>query len=178
MKQCSICKTDKELSEFYVNSKGYVYTYCKSCGREMTKNWARNNRERATAIWLKWRANHADSYNASRRALRNNPQKKISMDGRTYITHIVRGRKKLTKFLNETIGFKTREEFIAYLKSTNTSEYTFENDYGRILVIDHIIPCSAFDLTDPEQFKKCFHHSNLRLITKKQNAEKYNKILV
>lgn len=177
MRYCSICKKEKEDKEFYVNARGYVYTYCKDCAKEMSKEWARKNRTRASQIWARWRANHADAYNASRRALRNNPQKKLAMDGRTYITHIVSGRKKLTKFLNDIIGFKTREEFVNYLKSTNTTEYSFENDYGKVLVIDHIVPCSAFDLTDAEQYKKCFHHSNLRLITRKENAEKYNKII-
>ena len=28
--------------------------------------------------------------------------------------------------------------------------------------IDHIKPCSSFDLTDPEQQKKCFHYTNLQ----------------
>ena len=97
------------------------------------------------------------------------------MDGRTYLTHIVSGRKKLYKFLQETIGFNTREELVNYLKSTNKTEYSFENDYGTVLVIDHIIPCSAFDLTDPEQYRICFHHRNLRLVTKRENAQKYNK---
>ena len=175
MKYCPKCKTEKEITEFYINSKGYTYTYCKDCAREQRKEWARNNKERATDIWLRWRANHAESYNASRRALRNNPQKRLAMDGRTYLTHIVSGRKKLYKFLQETIGFNTREELVNYLKSTNKTEYSFENDYGKILVIDHIIPCSAFDLTDPEQYRICFHHRNLRLVTKRENAQKYNK---
>jgi hypothetical protein len=28
--------------------------------------------------------------------------------------------------------------------------------------IDHIVPCDSFDLTDPEQQRKCFHYSNLQ----------------
>ena len=28
--------------------------------------------------------------------------------------------------------------------------------------IDHVIPCASFDLTDPEQQKKCFHFSNMQ----------------
>ncbi len=28
--------------------------------------------------------------------------------------------------------------------------------------VDHIIPCAAFDLSDPEQQRKCFHYTNLQ----------------
>ncbi len=42
--------------------------------------------------------------------------------------------------------------------------------------IDHIIPCAAFDLTDPEEQKRCFHYSNLQPLTEKENLEKNNKL--
>lgn len=35
--------------------------------------------------------------------------------------------------------------------------------------IDHIRPCSTFDLTDPEQQKQCFHYTNLRPLWAKDN---------
>lgn len=41
--------------------------------------------------------------------------------------------------------------------------------------IDHIKPCSSFDLTDPEEQAKCFHYSNLQILTAKENLEKHNK---
>ena len=43
--------------------------------------------------------------------------------------------------------------------------------------IDHIIPCSAFDLTDPEQQKKCFHYTNLQPLWYHDNLSKGSKIL-
>lgn len=39
-------------------------------------------------------------------------------------------------------------------------------------VIDHIIPCAAFDLTNVEDQKKCFHHTNLRALWWLDNARK------
>jgi hypothetical protein len=42
--------------------------------------------------------------------------------------------------------------------------------------IDHIVPCSEFDLSDPEQQQKCFHWSNLQPLWKSENLRKSNKI--
>lgn len=43
--------------------------------------------------------------------------------------------------------------------------------------IDHIIPCSKFDLTDIEQQKQCFHYSNLQPLWWDENIKKRDKIL-
>mgnify|MGYP006283861595 CR=1 FL=1 len=44
--------------------------------------------------------------------------------------------------------------------------------------IDHIIPCSTFDLTIKENQKKCFHYSNLQPLWAKENLEKAAKLEV
>ncbi len=40
--------------------------------------------------------------------------------------------------------------------------------------IDHIIPCSTFDLDNPKQQKKCFHYTNMQILTAKSNLHKGN----
>lgn len=42
--------------------------------------------------------------------------------------------------------------------------------------IDHIYPCSSFDLTDPEQQKACFHWSNCQPLWVKDNLIKGDTI--
>jgi hypothetical protein len=38
--------------------------------------------------------------------------------------------------------------------------------------IDHIFPCTKYDLTDPEQQKMCFNISNLQLLNNVKNKSK------
>ena len=41
--------------------------------------------------------------------------------------------------------------------------------------IDHIRPCSSFDLSDPTQQKECFHYTNLQPLWASENLKKNNK---
>ena len=43
--------------------------------------------------------------------------------------------------------------------------------------VDHIIPCSRFDLSDPEQQKKCFHYTNLQPLWAFDNISKGKRVL-
>ena len=42
--------------------------------------------------------------------------------------------------------------------------------------IDHIKPCSSFNLIDIEEQKQCFHYSNLQPLWKIDNLTKGSKV--
>lgn len=63
--------------------------------------------------------------------------------------------------------------FKQYIESKFKKGMTWDN-HGKWHV-DHIIPCSKFDLTDPAQQKMCNHYSNLQPLWAKDNLKKRNK---
>lgn len=64
-----------------------------------------------------------------------------------------------------------------HLESLFKPGMTWEN-HGPVWHIDHIKPCAAFDLTDLEQQKICFHWSNFQPLFALENLQKSDKYVV
>ena len=67
-------------------------------------------------------------------------------------------------------------EVRAYLELQFKSGMTWENYGYKGWHIDHIIPCASFDLTDPEQQRRCFHYTNLQPLWWHENLAKGDKL--
>jgi hypothetical protein len=64
------------------------------------------------------------------------------------------------------------EKLFAHLEAQFRDGMSWDN-YGRYgWHIDHIIPCSSFDLTDTDQQRKCFHYTNLQPLWAHENLSK------
>lgn len=61
-----------------------------------------------------------------------------------------------------------------HLESLFKPGMTWEN-YGSAWHVDHIKPCTKFDLTDSEQQRICFHWTNLQPLFAGENIRKGNK---
>ncbi len=70
----------------------------------------------------------------------------------------------------------TMEELKAYIESKFEEGMSWENWALDGWHLDHIIPCSSFDLTIEEEQKKCFHYTNLQPLWAKDNLTKNNKL--
>lgn len=117
-------------------------------------------RQRATVYQRKWR---------------QIPRNRILQNLRTRIRMALKHTKKAFRTI-ESIGCSI--DFLKkYLESKFQPGMNWQNHSKTGWHIDHIIPCSSFDLTIPEEQKKCFHYTNLQPLWAKDNLSKGNKIL-
>ena len=69
----------------------------------------------------------------------------------------------------------TQGELVQHIESQFTDGMTWGN-YGRDgWHVDHIRPCSSFDLTDLDQQRRCFHYTNLQPLWAVDNLRKNDK---
>lgn len=69
------------------------------------------------------------------------------------------------------------DSFKMYFESKFTPGMSWEAFLNGEIHIDHIIPCSVFDMTKPEHQKACFHFSNLQPLSARDNLSKSSKVV-
>ena len=118
---------------------------------------------------------YKNSYCRKRR--KNDVEYKILCNLRGRITHSIKHRKKsdsTEKLTGCTIAFLRKHLESQFTEGMNWDNYgTGLNGKGmQEWHIDHIKPCASFDLSKPEEQRKCFHYSNLQSLWAKENLIK------
>lgn len=149
-------------------------------------------RAKEIAISKRWKVRNAERVEKYKAAYRSDPEKKLirnktraerlrtdpafkaEVNIRRRIIKALKGEQKSQKTL-ELLGC-SYEQFIQHIESLFKVGMTWENYGYRGWHLDHYIPCAAFDLTDPEQQKKCFHFTNLQPMWWKDNLLKRDSI--
>ena len=158
----------KSHKRWYEKNKKKVYLYQKS--------YRRNNKEKVR----RWQKTYYERYgqeyskNYHRERCRRDSNYRLKCRVRTRIWDALSGR--IKKFSTRVLLDVPNLEFLwQHLERQFQSGMTREN-YG-LWHVDHIIPCASFDLTDPEQQKKCFHYTNLQPLWAFDNISKGKKII-
>lgn len=199
-KVCNVCQVEKEIIEFAKQDHKPSFR-CKQCLSEYNKRYYQKNQKRLrqrTATYRKtnpeymieWRKENRDRLTQQKREWIEKNRDKINKNERKRrkIDHVYRIKKNLRRRINEVITRPNKkcdstlkllgcslEEFLIYMENQFVKGMNWGN-YGK-WHIDHIIPCASFDLSDPEQQKKCFHYSNLQPLWAEDNLRKGDKIL-
>ena len=162
---CSICKTNKDVKMFgndTSSSRGIRYA-CRDC---VNKNRAEKRCENLE--------NSRKKQREQSRKRRSNVKNRIRLNLGTRLYLAVEKKHGNTMELTGC----SKNDLYTHLESKFTDEMTWEN-YGK-WHIDHIKPCASFDLTDPEEQKKCFHWTNLQplwAIDNMRKGAKYASVL-
>lgn len=142
-------------------------------------NYRRKNQAAIRAAKARWGA-----IPTNRSRLRRRFRERYANDTRFHLGSVLRCRirralkaqattkaRKTTELLGCTV-----EELRCHIEAQFTRGMSWTN-YGRAWHIDHIIPCSAFDLCDPRQQRQCFHYTNLRPLWARANIRKGKRVL-
>jgi len=149
--------------------------------RQAARASAKRNREKSTAREREWRSRNKDRVRGYYRKYVNKRRKTdiafhLQMTVRTRI-HGALARSSLGKEARtlEYVGC-TASELRCWLESKILPGMTWENRGRHGWHIDHIIPLSKFDLSDPVQQAAAFHYTNLQPLWAKDNLRKSDKV--
>jgi hypothetical protein len=145
--------------QYYLSNSQYFTTY-------------RNKHAGRYKVWRKKNRRHLAFY---RKELKiRDPNFKVACSLRSYISTLIRnaGGNKTLKSV-ELLGCSI-EQFRQHLEQQFVDGMGWDN-YGE-WHIDHIIPCSSFNLSILEEQKKCFHYTNTQPLWKIDNLRKGNRV--
>jgi hypothetical protein len=186
-RRCRLCDIVKPLDDFHTSNSKKVYynkkTYCKKCARNV---YARPYLQSETGKQKKskWDKKYASKPETAEKRNKKHMERYYT-DVEYKLLCTLRGRMKAAfkskKLLKENktielLGCKVKEAR-EHIEKQFKEGMTWENHGINCWHIDHILPCASFDLTDPEQQKKCFHYTNLQPLWAKENISKGAKIL-
>jgi hypothetical protein len=166
--------------EWYLNNKEKRKQYQKEYRlnnkekqRQYEKKWYLDNKEKVNQKCKQWRLNnkkHIREYHNKyeRERKKRNPNYKLAKIIRSRICLALKNGYK-SKRTTELLGCSFKEVW-NHLESKFQPGMTKEN-HG-LWHVDHIRPCSSFNLTDPEQQKICFHYTNLQPLWAEDNMKK------
>lgn len=179
---CIECRKKEYIKNKSYHSKKNKEYYQKNKVKllQKAKQYRENNREIICQKLKKWRDNNKEKILKHNRFYVKNKRKtdikfKILLNIRSRLGNAIKNNKKSYKTL-ELLGCSIFE-LVLYLESKFLKGMNWKNHGRKGWHIDHIIPCASFDLTDPEQQKKCFYYTNLQPLWAEDNIRKGNKTL-
>lgn len=199
---CHYCKDCKRLADRKYNKKHNEKILLKKKeyrdkNKERIKDWKReyrkNNKDKIYEGQHKCYLERKEYYkNKSKEYAKNNRDKtnkraylkyrsdinfKLSKLFRIRVYKLVKGYNRSLHTL-ELLGCSL-EKLKIHLQQTaiknGYQDFDINTYSGKDFHIDHIKLCSSFDLSKEEEQKKCFHWSNLQVLTAQENWEKKNR---
>lgn len=178
-RQKNISKVKQKQKEYYIkNAKQYaIYRkQRKEIHSEYMKIYRQKNKKKIAKQTKQWKKNNREKLKVIRQnKYKNDIEYRLTLLLRSRMKHALNGKLK-TDTTKKLLGCSLND-FKKYLESKFLKGMSW-NNYGRYgWHIDHIIPCASFDLTDPEQQRKCFHYTNLQPLWAEDNLQKHCKII-
>lgn len=172
---CKECKNTKPITDYYVSkrSKNGYTTSCKVCYNVHVNSVKKNNP-------LKYKTKQSDYKRNNRKNINLYNRNKYANDINFKLSSSLRSRLRQALLCAKNNKLASTMSLlgcdIIYFRSW--IEFQFEEwmnweNYGQ-WELDHVLPCSMFDLSKKSEQEKCFHWSNIRPLKKESNNSKSN----
>jgi hypothetical protein len=135
---------------------------------------AKHARNRSTPEGIQRLREYANKWTAKK--LLEDPEFRIRFRTRTRILMAVKRVGAVKSEGTEAILGCALAFYRAYLESLFRPGMTWANHGRKGWHIDHKKPCASFDLTDPAQFKACFHYTNTQPLWWNDNLSKGDRL--
>lgn len=154
---------------YYLKNREKINAYNNSYRKE--------HPEKSRAYQKKYHTNNPEKNSEIQKAYRaNNPNAQLAhvLRARIYNALKAQDATKLLKTI-ELLGCTISELHIHLEKQfIGGMSWEIQGEWH----IDHIKPCVSFDLTDPEEQKKCFHYTNLQPLWAFDNLSKGARLVI
>lgn len=174
---CKNCKIEKSIDNFYLQSKKtnkpLKWIICKECLISRKKDYDKNNPDKVCKKKKEYYINNKEKINL-------NAREKYKNDINYKIKCILRSRFRLAlknniktsssvKLLGCSLDFF--KEWISY----QFEDWMLWDNHG-LWELDHVKPCSSYNLLSIEEQKECFNWKNYQPLKKNLNNSKNDKI--
>lgn len=189
-KTCRNCYINYNINNFFrskLSSDGFEHR-CKSCVKKIKNisvksDYDKRYRLKNSKKIKEYRSNYYYNNKEKAKKYHNNryhsdPKFNLICKLRNRIGQSIRNNSTNCKKYDSTIKLLgcSFNHYKNYIESKFTKNMTWEHVLNSEIHIDHIKPCSSFDLFDIEQQKICFHYTNLQPLWKEENLKKSNKL--
>lgn len=150
---------DNVPKEIMTERQHNSYSKYKEVRKQKSREYYKNNRKKAML--------------RAKCKRQNNPLVRLSINYRNRINGLIK--RNVGTHLEDLVGCSLPE-----LKQHLENQFKENMDWSNWGIkgwhIDHIKPCSSFNLLDESEQKKCFHYTNLQPLWWYENISKRNKI--
>ena len=176
---CIECRIEQRKQYRKANAekiKAYNKAYNKANLEEIRacqKAYYKANAERVKAYRKAYREANPEKVRACLKACRSKPHRKIRDNMALRMRNAIKSGSKsasTTELLGASGKFVKK-----HIEAQWTEGMSWETYGPQGWHIDHEKPCASFDLTDPEEQRKCFHYSNLKPLWWPDNIKKSDK---
>lgn len=179
MKTCTKCGVEKPLEGFYIaKTKCGHMSQCKICKNARSKNHYNKNKASYHIRRKRHQKENPEKwveYQRKSKMKRRHSDKSYALlcNLRRRMSYVLKRKSTKMDTSMNLIGC-SREHLKQHIEAQFTEGMTWDN-YGK-WSIDHIIPCSSFNLSTVEEQRKMCHYTNLQPLWHKDNIKKSNNI--